>query len=232
MRRDFVSAGRNQRGDSRSSGGARPDHGPCSASPAWHTFGAWPCIIGCTLVCSLFPVGEIEVKEKKDRVDDALNAARAAVTEGIVPGGGIALLRAKKAVGKLTNDNSGRSRPVSTSRFMALEAPILLYLPKIAGVSARSLSAKVSSSMSETFGFDAQNDEYVVTMVGKGILDPGQGRAHRAAGRRLDRWPAGHHRSHGRRTAEGRGSRHKPGGGGGMGGMGGGWASKSLASRT
>ena len=57
---------------------------------------------------------EIEVKEKKDRVDDALNATRAAVEEGVVPGGGIALLRAKKAVGKLTNENP-TFRPASTS---------------------------------------------------------------------------------------------------------------------
>jgi chaperonin GroEL len=57
---------------------------------------------------------EIEVKEKKDRVEDALNATRAAVQEGIVPGGGVALLRAKKAVGRIHNDNP-TSRPASTS---------------------------------------------------------------------------------------------------------------------
>ena len=66
---------------------------------------------------------EIEVKERKDRVDDALNATRAAVEEGIVPGGGVALLRAKKAVEQLKSDNAD-SRPASTSCCKALEAPI------------------------------------------------------------------------------------------------------------
>ena len=58
---------------------------------------------------------EVEVKEKKDRVDDALNATRAAVEEGIVPGGGIALLRAKKAVAELSKRQSRTSRPASRS---------------------------------------------------------------------------------------------------------------------
>ena len=66
---------------------------------------------------------EVEVKEKKDRVDDALNATRAAVEEGIVPGGGVALLRAKKAVGKLTNDNPDVQAGINIV-LKALEAPI------------------------------------------------------------------------------------------------------------
>ena len=66
---------------------------------------------------------EVEVKEKKDRVEDALNATRAAVEEGIVPGGGVALLRAKKAVGKLTNDNADVQAGINIV-LKAIEAPI------------------------------------------------------------------------------------------------------------
>ena len=112
---------------------------------------------------------EVEVKEKKDRVDDALNATRAAVEEGIVPGGGVALLRAKKAVGKLTNDNP-TFRPASTSCCKAIEAPIR-QIAENAGVEGSIVVGKILESKSETFGFDAQNEEYV-DMVEKGIIDP------------------------------------------------------------
>src|SRR6202030_573337 len=88
---------------------------------------------------------EVEVKEKKDRVEDALNATRAAVQEGIVPGGGVALLRAKKAVGRITKENPG------------VEGSIVV--------------GKIMDSKSETYGFDAQNEEYV-DMIEKGIVDP------------------------------------------------------------
>jgi chaperonin GroEL len=112
---------------------------------------------------------EIEVKEKKDRVDDALNATRAAVQEGIVPGGGIALLRAKKAVGKLTNDNSDVQAGINIV-LKALDAPIR-QIAENAGVEGSIVVGKVLENKSETFGFDAQNDEYV-DMVAKGIIDP------------------------------------------------------------
>ena len=112
---------------------------------------------------------EIEVKEKKDRVEDALNATRAAVEEGIVPGGGTALLRAKKAVGKLTNDNSDIQAGINIV-LKALEAPIR-QIAENAGVEGSIVVDKIMESKSETFGFDAQNEEYV-DMVEKGIIDP------------------------------------------------------------
>ncbi len=112
---------------------------------------------------------EVEVKEKKDRVEDALNATRAAVQEGIVPGGGTALLRAKKAVGRITNDNSDVQAGINIV-LKALEAPIR-QIAENAGVEGSIVVGKVLENKSETFGFDAQNEEYV-DMVQKGIIDP------------------------------------------------------------
>ena len=112
---------------------------------------------------------EIEVKEKKDRVDDALNATRAAGQEGVVPGGGIALLRAKKAVGKLTSDSHDVQAGINIV-LKALEAPIR-QIAENAGVEGSIVVGKVLENKSETFGFDAQNDEYV-DMIAKGIIDP------------------------------------------------------------
>ena len=112
---------------------------------------------------------EMEVKEKKDRVDDALNATRAAVQEGVVPGGGVALLRAKKAVGKLTNDNSDVQAGINIV-LKALEAPIR-QIAENAGVEGSIVVGKILDEKSETFGFDAQN-ETDVDMLATGIIDP------------------------------------------------------------
>jgi chaperonin GroEL len=112
---------------------------------------------------------EIEVKEKKDRVEDALNATRAAVEEGIVPGGGTALLRAKKAIGKISNDNSDIQAGINIV-LKALEAPIR-QIAENAGVEGSIVVGKIMDNKSETFGFDAQNEDYV-DMVEKGIIDP------------------------------------------------------------
>jgi chaperonin GroEL len=112
---------------------------------------------------------EIEVKEKKDRVEDALNATRAAVEEGVVPGGGTALLRAKKAVGKLSADNSDVQAGINIV-LRAIEAPIR-QIAENAGVEGSIVVGKVLESKSETFGFDASNEEYV-DMIDKGIIDP------------------------------------------------------------
>jgi chaperonin GroEL len=112
---------------------------------------------------------EIEVKEKKDRVEDALNATRAAVEEGIVPGGGTALLRAKKAVGKITNDNADVQAGINIV-LKAIEAPIR-QIAENAGVEGSIVVGKIMESKSETFGFDAQNEEYV-DLIEKGIVDP------------------------------------------------------------
>jgi chaperonin GroEL len=112
---------------------------------------------------------EIEVKEKKDRVEDALNATRAAVEEGIVPGGGVALLRAKKAVGRITNDNSDVQAGINIV-LKAIEAPIR-QIAENSGVEGSIVVGKILENKSETFGFDAQSEEYV-DMVDKGIIDP------------------------------------------------------------
>jgi chaperonin GroEL len=112
---------------------------------------------------------EIEVKEKKDRVEDALNATRAAVEEGIVPGGGVALLRAKKSVGKLTNANADVQAGINIV-LKALEAPIR-QIAENSGVEGSIVVNKITENKSETYGFDAQTEEYV-DMLDKGIVDP------------------------------------------------------------
>jgi chaperonin GroEL len=112
---------------------------------------------------------EIEVKEKKDRVEDALNATRAAVEEGIVPGGGVALLRAKKAIGKLSNSNDDVQAGINIV-LKALETP-LRQIAENSGVEGSIVVNNILENKSETYGFDAQNEEYV-DMVDKGIIDP------------------------------------------------------------
>jgi len=109
------------------------------------------------------------VKEKKDRVEDALNATRAAVEEGIVPGGGVALLRAKKAVGRINNDNADVQAGINIV-LKALEAP-LRQIAENSGVEGSIVVGKILESKEETFGFDAQSENYV-DMVEKGIIDP------------------------------------------------------------
>ncbi|CAN5146682.1 chaperonin GroEL [soil metagenome] len=112
---------------------------------------------------------EVEVKEKKDRVDDALNATRAAVEEGIVPGGGVALLRAKKAVEKLKSDNADVQAGINIV-LRALETPIRQIVEN-AGVEGSIVVNKIMESKSDTFGFDAQNETYG-DLVAAGIVDP------------------------------------------------------------
>eukprot|EP01037_Dinobryon_pediforme_P009577 gene9577-9654_t len=112
---------------------------------------------------------EIEVKEKKDRVDDALNATRAAVEEGIVPGGGTALLRAKVAVSKLHSDNVDVQSGIKIV-LKALEAPIRQIVDN-AGVEGSIVINKIAENSSQTFGYNAQTEEYV-DMIEAGIIDP------------------------------------------------------------
>jgi chaperonin GroEL len=112
---------------------------------------------------------EVEVKEKKDRVDDALNATRAAVEEGIVPGGGVALLRAKAAVAKLKNDNEDVQAGINIV-MKALEAPIRQIVEN-SGVEGSIVVGKIVENKSQTYGFNAQTEEYV-DMIAAGIVDP------------------------------------------------------------
>src|SRR5512146_2998931 len=111
---------------------------------------------------------EVEVKEKKDRVDDALNATRAAVEEGIVPGGGVALLWAAKSL-KAKGDNDDQEAGISIIR-RALQAPIR-QIAENAGVEGSIVVGKVTDHKSPSFGFDAQTGEYG-DLIGKGIIDP------------------------------------------------------------
>ncbi len=112
---------------------------------------------------------EVEVKEKKDRVEDALNATRAAVEEGIVPGGGVALLRAKKAIGRLRNDNADVQTGINIV-LRAVESP-LRQIAENSGAEGSLVVNKILENKSETYGFDAQTEEYV-DMFDKGIVDP------------------------------------------------------------
>ena len=112
---------------------------------------------------------EIEVKEKKDRVDDALNATRAAVEEGIVPGGGTALLRAKAAVEKLSSDNADIQAGIKIV-LRALESPIRQIVEN-AGVEGSIVVGKIQENKDVSFGFDAQTETYV-NMIEAGIIDP------------------------------------------------------------
>ncbi len=112
---------------------------------------------------------EVEVKEKKDRVDDALNATRAAVEEGIVAGGGVALLRAKIAVSKLKSENADEQAGISIV-LKALEAPIR-QIAENAGNEGSIVVGKISENKSQTYGFNAQTEEYV-DMIEAGIVDP------------------------------------------------------------
>ncbi len=112
---------------------------------------------------------EVEVKEKKDRVDDALNATRAAVEEGIVPGGGTALLRAKAAVQALKSKNDDVQAGINIV-LKAPEAPIRQIVEN-AGVEGSIVVNKILENKSQTFGFNAQSEQYV-DMLEAGIVDP------------------------------------------------------------
>ena len=112
---------------------------------------------------------EVEVKEKKDRVDDALNATRAAVEEGIVPGGGVALLKASAALDGMTGDNQDQTAGIAIVR-RALQAPIR-QIAENAGVEGSIVVGKILENKSATFGFNAQTEEYV-DLVADGVIDP------------------------------------------------------------
>jgi chaperonin GroEL len=112
---------------------------------------------------------EVEVKEKKDRVDDALNATRAAVEEGIVPGGGVALLKASKILEGFKVDNADQEAGVAIVR-RALQAPIR-QIAENAGVEGSIVVGKILENSSATFGFNAQTEEYV-DLIAAGIIDP------------------------------------------------------------
>ncbi len=126
-------------------------------------------LAGGVAVIRVGGVTETEVKERKDRIDDALNATRAAVEEGIVPGGGVALLRAGAALASLIGENSDITAGVSIV-LRALEAPIR-QIAENAGVEGSVVVGKLADSKDANQGFDAQTETYV-DMIEAGIVDP------------------------------------------------------------
>ncbi len=112
---------------------------------------------------------EVEVKERRDRVDDAMNATRAAVEEGIVPGGGVALLRATKVLGKLEAQNHDQQVGIDIVA-RALQAPVRQIVEN-AGVEGSVVVGKLLESKDAAIGFDAQTETYT-DMVKAGIIDP------------------------------------------------------------
>ena len=112
---------------------------------------------------------DVEVKERKDRVDDALNATKAAVEEGIIPGGGTALLYASKALKDLTGDNEDQTQGIAIVR-RAIQYPIRMIVAN-AGQEASIIVGKLVEQKSNTFGYDAQGEKYV-DFIDAGIVDP------------------------------------------------------------
>ena len=126
-------------------------------------------LAGGVAVIKVGGMTEVEVKERKDRVDDALNATRAAVQEGIVVGGGVALLQAAKKLDGLKGANSDQNAGITIIR-KALEAP-LRQIAQNAGVDGSVVAGKVRESNDATFGFNAQTEEYG-DMFKFGVIDP------------------------------------------------------------
>ena len=149
---------------------------------------------------------EVEVKEKKDRVEDALNATRAAVEEGIVPGGGVALLRAKKAVGRIQRRQLGRP---GRHRHRA-QGDRGADPPDRRELRRRGLDRGRQDPGEQVRDVRLRRaDRGVCRHDRQGHRRSGEGRAHRAAGRGLGRGPARHHRGDGRRSAEGQAGRRR-----------------------
>ncbi|NRB02733.1 MAG: chaperonin GroEL, partial [Rhodobacteraceae bacterium] len=112
---------------------------------------------------------EVEVKERKDRVDDALNATRAAVQEGVVVGGGVALVQGGKALEGLEGINSDQNAGIAIVK-RAIEAP-LRQIAENAGVDGAVVAGKVRESDDTSFGFNAQTEEYG-DLFSFGVIDP------------------------------------------------------------
>jgi len=125
-------------------------------------------LAGGVAVIRVGGVTEVEVKERKDRVDDALNATRAAVEEGVVPGGGVMLLKAGNAI-TVKGDNADQDAGIAIVK-RALQAPIR-QIAANAGVEGSIVVGKVLEARGQAYGYDAQNDEYG-DMIEKGIIDP------------------------------------------------------------
>ena len=144
---------------------------------------------------------EVEVKEKKDRVDDALNATKAAVEEGIVPGGGTALLYATKALVGMTGENEDQTQGIAIVR-KAIQAPIRQIVEN-AGVEASIIVGKLLEQKSGTYGYDAQGEAFG-DFIEKGIVDPDESGSHGPSECSVRCSAPDHDRSDGRRSSEAR----------------------------
>jgi chaperonin GroEL len=142
-------------------------------------------------------VRPIEVKERKDRVDDAMHATRAAVEEGILPGGGVALLRASEVLKKVRTQNDDQKTGVEIVR-KALSWPAR-QIAINSGEDGSIIVGKILEKDQYSYGFDAQNGEYVNPSPRH--HRPNQGCAGSAAECGIDCWASDHHGSHGRRKA-------------------------------
>ena len=125
---------------------------------------------GGVAVINVGAATEVEMKERKLRIEDALAATRAAVEEGIVPGGGTALINASKAVAKLVPETNGDVKTGVNIVLRALEEPVR-QIAKNAGVEGSLIVEKIKSKKSVSFGYDAAKDEYT-DMIERGIIDP------------------------------------------------------------
>ena len=126
-------------------------------------------LAGGVAVIKVGGASEVEVKERKDRVDDALHATRAAVEEGIVPGGGTALLYATKALEGMKVVNDDQTRGIDIIR-RALQAP-LRQIAENAGADGAVVAGKLIDGSDQTLGFNAQTDTYE-NLVEAGVIDP------------------------------------------------------------
>src|SRR4029078_605691 len=126
-------------------------------------------IAGGVAVIGVGGAPELEVKERKDRVDDAMHAPRAAVEEGVLPGGGVALLRATEALKRIRTGNDDQKTGVEIVR-KAIQAPAR-QIATNAGEDGSVIVGKILEKDQYAYGFDAQSGEYV-NLVQKGIIDP------------------------------------------------------------
>jgi chaperonin GroEL len=126
-------------------------------------------LAGGVAVIKVGGASEVEVKERKDRVDDALHATRAAVEEGIVPGGGTALLYAARALEGLKGENDDQTRGIDIIR-KALQSPVR-QIAENAGHDGAVVAGKLIDGKDETLGFNAQTEQYE-NLVKSGVIDP------------------------------------------------------------
>ena len=125
-------------------------------------------LAGGVAVLYVGAASEVEMKEKKDRVDDALHATRAAVEEGIVAGGGVALVRAKSVLEKIKADNADEATGIQIVN-RAIEAPLRTIVENAGGEGSVVINKVLEGK--KDFGYNAKNDQYV-DMLEAGIIDP------------------------------------------------------------